>query len=592
MTRKPSIAIQIVGLVLLVALGTGGAGLLAHLSGLEHALRESVRSKSENVVLAVRSLIAAEQRSLAAIALVLKSNPDIAAGLRAYDKDRDNERLRAVMDSTQRTLGVDILTAITPSGVVAYRSYRTEQHGDVSTVWGVAEALAGEDLVVASKGPSGIAIRALAPVLHDGLPVGAVMIGTIINDSFAARIAAQSKAQVSFASPDGIWAGSLPREARSIGEHVEFVQRSLYERRSVYREDFERRVVYQYSPVRIADETFHIIVSLDTSPTLKLLAGVSRDMLAATLGILAVALAAGGAVAWRLAGPLRKLRRKALDMTRGMAQSAPRAQGGDEIESLSRALDFAIETIARHTGELQGLNEQLEQRVEERTGELRAALKELEAFTYSVSHDLRAPLGAINSFTHLLRVKEVTRLSEDGKKLLGFVETNATRMVELVDGLLEFSRLGRQTLVRRAVAMGELVDEVLSELQAVDQAQVQCSPLPGCEGDRLLLRQVWNNLIGNALKFSRGRDPARIEIGHDDAHCAYYVRDNGVGFDMQYSSKLFGVFERLHNDAQFEGTGLGLAIVERIVRRHGGRIWAEAVPDIGATFSFTLAGQS
>ena len=236
------------------------------------------------------------------------------------------------------------------------------------------------------------------------------------------------------------------------------------------------------------------------------------------------------------------------------------------------------------------LTETLERRVRERTEELDTAMRELEAFTYSVSHDLRSPLGAISNFAGLLRMTEFERLSAQGRIALGFVESNASRTAELVEGLLEFSRLGRRDVTQVRVPMEELANEVLAELDADPRAVVERGRLPDCSGDPLLIKQVWTNLVGNALKYSRGRSPARIEIGYEDAVSAYYVRDNGVGFSMEHTGKLFGVFERLHNDPQFEGTGLGLALVERIVRRHGGRIWAEAAPDRGATFRFTVPG--
>jgi PAS domain S-box-containing protein len=237
---------------------------------------------------------------------------------------------------------------------------------------------------------------------------------------------------------------------------------------------------------------------------------------------------------------------------------------------------------------IERMNAELEERVAARTEELRATVKEMEAFNYTVSHDLRAPLGAINGFTQLLQMKEAGRLSEDGRKLLGFVESNANRMVVLVEGLLEFSRLGRQELARRQVAMSSLVREVLGELQAERHATLRLGWVPACDGDPLLLKQVWTNLIGNALKYTRGRGDAQIEIGFEAATSAYFVRDNGAGFDMRHAAKLFGVFERLHREDEFEGTGLGLAIVERIIRRHGGRIWAEAHPGKGAKFTFTV----
>ncbi|MSQ63239.1 MAG: hypothetical protein EXR33_05310 [Betaproteobacteria bacterium] len=246
-------------------------------------------------------------------------------------------------------------------------------------------------------------------------------------------------------------------------------------------------------------------------------------------------------------------------------------------------------TEARESRErIEKFNVELEGRVEERTAELRDVIKELDAFTYSVSHDLRAPVGAVSGFAHLLRTSESPRLSDDGKHLLDVIEQNAERMVNLIEGLLGFARLGRAKIQRLPQSMDALARDALRELADATRAEVRIGNLPECEGDPVLLHQVWANLIGNALKYSRTRELARIEIGWDAGKQAYFVRDNGVGFDMQYAGKLFGAFERPHSDAQFEGSGIGLAIVQRIVARHGGTIWAEAATDRGATFWFTV----
>jgi light-regulated signal transduction histidine kinase (bacteriophytochrome) len=220
-----------------------------------------------------------------------------------------------------------------------------------------------------------------------------------------------------------------------------------------------------------------------------------------------------------------------------------------------------------------------------------AANRDLESFSYSISHDLRAPLGAIHGFAHLLRRQETVRLSEDGAHLLAMLESNAARTTELLEGLLEFSRLGRKPVAKTAVSMQALVHEALQSLRARPEAahaELRLGPLPACRGDAMLLRQVWTNLIGNALKYSRRREAPVVEIGWDGAGGAYFVRDNGAGFDMRHAERLFAVFERLHEDAEFEGTGVGLAIVRRIVERHGGAISAEGMPGHGATFRFSL----
>jgi len=237
------------------------------------------------------------------------------------------------------------------------------------------------------------------------------------------------------------------------------------------------------------------------------------------------------------------------------------------------------------------LNISLERRVRERTAELEAANRDLDSFGYSVSHDLRSPLGALNGFAHLLRTREAERLSPDGVHLLRQLETNATRMTNLVEGLLEFSRLGRRPVTRVAVQMAALVGDVVDELRAESgdrRLDFRIGTLADAYGDPMLLRQVWLNLVGNAIKYSRGRDPALIEIGSDPATGEYFVRDNGAGFEMKYAERLFGVFERLHSESEFEGTGIGLAIVQRIVSRHGGMVRGEGRPDHGATFRFTL----
>lgn len=243
------------------------------------------------------------------------------------------------------------------------------------------------------------------------------------------------------------------------------------------------------------------------------------------------------------------------------------------------------------------LNIELEQHVAERTAQLEAANKELEAFSYSVSHDLRAPLRAVNGFAGIVLNKFGPQLNEEGRRHLERIRHSGLQMGKLIDDLLEFSRLSRQSVNRQPVDSSKLVKIVLDELVSQRegrQMEVNIGKLPVCQGDPALLKQVWVNLISNAIKYTRGREPAVLEIGCErkNNEDIFFVRDNGTGFDMQYAHKLFCVFQRLHRADQFEGTGVGLAIVQRIVKRHGGRIWAEAAEGVGATFNFTLAGEN
>lgn len=238
-------------------------------------------------------------------------------------------------------------------------------------------------------------------------------------------------------------------------------------------------------------------------------------------------------------------------------------------------------------------NAALERRVCERTAELESANRELEAFSYSVSHDLRAPLRHIDGFAELLTQSVGSTLSESDKRFLSLITSSVKQMTRLIDDLLDFSRMGRAELRRTQVNLQELLEKVIQELQPETAGRNivwKKGFLPWVQADASLLRQVLSNLIFNAIKYTRPRDPAEIEIGcmSEADETVIFVRDNGVGFDMQYADKLFGVFQRLHSQEDFEGTGIGLANVRRIVARHGGQTWAEAEIDKGATFYFSL----
>jgi len=243
------------------------------------------------------------------------------------------------------------------------------------------------------------------------------------------------------------------------------------------------------------------------------------------------------------------------------------------------------------------LNQELEQRVVERTAQMQTANQELEAFSYSVSHDLRAPLRHIMGFVQLLQIEAGPALSEKSLRYLTTISESAKHMGDLIDDLLSLSRVGRAELQKTDVDLDELVRETLGDFQAeakTRQIAWTIHPLPPMWADRALLRLVLVNLISNAVKFTSARAEAKIEIGctpDGNGDTVMFIRDNGAGFDPKYTGKLFGVFQRLHSQAEFEGTGIGLANVQRTIHRHGGRTWAEGVVDGGATFYFSIPKQ-
>ncbi len=290
--------------------------------------------------------------------------------------------------------------------------------------------------------------------------------------------------------------------------------------------------------------------------------------------------------ALELVGP-RELAKVNADLQRNIEECA-KAQG--ELEQAYAAIEEKVkERTARlkeSREEVGRLNEDLERRVAERTADL-------ESFSYSVSHDLRTPLRAIEGFSRIVMEEYPDKLDDEGKRLLKIVRENVSRMGNLIDDILAFSRAGRRDLSMAPVDMDSLATAVLEELKPLMGARdvrVDLGGLPPAQGDSSMLHQVLTNLIENAVKFTKNKDRAIIDISGrtGDNENVYCIRDNGAGFDMRYSDRLFGVFQRLHGADEFEGAGIGLAIIKRIVSRHRGRVWAEGKPDEGATFYFAL----
>ena len=299
-----------------------------------------------------------------------------------------------------------------------------------------------------------------------------------------------------------------------------------------------------------------------------------------------------------LTQPILRLAETARIVSREKTYSvrAPLTDNHDEVGLLITAFNEMLDQIQSRDAALQTAQEELEERVAQRTAELDATNKELEAFTYSVAHDLRAPLRHIQGFSDLMMESFGQQLEPEAKKYLQRIGEGTLQMGRLIDDLLSLARVGRQEPNFQVTGLNSVVQEVLRELKNETQGreiQWQVGDLPFVDCDPGLMKQVFYNLLSNAAKYTRPRNPAVIDIGQMsvEGQPVNFVRDNGVGFNMKYANKLFGVFQRLHRKEDFEGTGVGLATVQRIIHKHGGRIWAEAELDKGATFFFSLAAQ-
>jgi len=262
-----------------------------------------------------------------------------------------------------------------------------------------------------------------------------------------------------------------------------------------------------------------------------------------------------------------------------------------------KKLEAEVMDRKRAEEEVRTLNQELERRVEMRTAELIVANEELESFTYSVSHDLRAPLRHVDGFAQFLEEEYGSKIPAEAQSLVQKIRRGSQNMGHLVDDLLNLSRIGKKELARHKTELTPLAESAVAEIQLDNGSRSidwQIEALPAMDCDSGLIKQVFINLLSNAAKYTRPRENARVEVGQKtvDGTMAIYVRDNGVGFNMKYANKLFGVFQRLHRPEEFEGTGVGLATVARIIRKHGGNIWAEAELHKGATFYFTLGPES
>jgi signal transduction histidine kinase len=350
---------------------------------------------------------------------------------------------------------------------------------------------------------------------------------------------------------------------------------------------YQRNGIPMIASVRpITNTNWQILIEFPRQALVQTVNNFLFWMSSAGLVVLLIGIVLAWTMSRNITRPLKQLTSAATSIAAGNLSTKVAVDRYDELGKLARAFNAM-------SVQIQNAQEGLENKVIERTAQLEAVNKELEAFSYSVSHDLRAPLRAVNGYAQILKEDYGAQLDPEANRIMNAIMSNAHMMGQLIDDLIAFSRISRKEVAHHQIDMKQLAETCLQEIQEINgrkKYEVQIDPLPNCYGDQSMIKQVWLNLISNAVKYSSHEKDPRIEIGYknDDKGHIYFVKDNGVGFDMQYSHKLFGVFQRLHSPEIFEGTGVGLALAKRIINKHSGDIWAESAPGKGATFYISL----
>jgi signal transduction histidine kinase len=444
-------------------------------------------------------------------------------------------------------------------------------------------------------------VSAVQPVIDEnGALVGTVAVGTELVRwrPFPRLGAATTDALLMLVTSDGTIIARSSESEEWVSRKMRndtFMKHMLAEQEGFFRARGEDGVNRIWGFAQVAGLPWFALAGVPTD----LVLGPARERLARTGGLVALTvgllLASSWGVSARLSKPIARIAAAVRERAERRSQVRVPEDGPVEVNQVARELNRMIDSVAQAEAEIRRSNAELEARVRERTARLEDANKELEAFSYSVSHDLRAPVRHIDGFVKLLEASQPPA-NDDAARYLAKITAASRKMGELIDDLLTLSRTARAPLKRTDVDLGALVASVVQELQpdcAGRRIEWRIGPLPTVSGDRGLLRVLLQNLLSNSAKYTRSRELAVIEVGAERLESdekAVFVRDNGVGFEMQYRDKLFGVFQRLHSDTEFDGTGIGLATARRIVVRHGGRIWGEGQPGHGATFYFTVEG--
>jgi len=588
---RQSIAVKLPVTLVLLLLAAFGAMAIASYFEMRKAVVAIAGERLEQAARQMAGVLGSSSRQRLVLMQTLMNNPDIRGYLRAPDPSRAEavaDEMRTYLGSAAEMGNVELWD---PAGrrLLAVGATFTEATGPALDLL-KAELQAAEPPVIGKlrlEGSDAVVYTVGGPVIDSGSPLGFIV--------ERRRLANAAQTQQTMALLAGLIGGQA---SIVIGNEDGSAWTNLAQPVAAPPIDFSDTsgmLDYQRPGMprtlarsaAVPSTPWQVLVEFPRDTVME-----PADRLVRGSGVIAlVLLTIAAIVGWMLSRLLTTPLRRVTEAAEAVAESRPSIHIPSTRQDELGRLAESFNTMARN---VELARAELEQRVEARTAELSSANRELEAFSYSVSHDLRAPVRAIVGFVQILEEDHGEKLDAGARRSLERVKVNARRMGDLIDDLLAFSQIGRTPMSRQRINMLQLAQSVVDEAlrtAAPRAIAFTVEPLPPAFGEPSLINQVFVNLVANAVKFTGRRDHAAVTIGSrpdGNGATAYFVRDNGAGFDMRHADKLFGVFQRLHKPEDFEGTGVGLAIIDRVITRHGGRVWAEGQVDAGATFYFSL----